>query len=206
MIEIKRSKGFVNYVDSICFMKQRVEDIAIGKSSDLLWFLEYEPLYTKGTSAKDNDLLSQKFPVHEAGRGGEFTYHGPGQRVIYLMLDMKKHKFDIRSYIDFLQQWLLDVLAGFGIIGNIKKEYIGVWVDNEKLAAIGIRVRRWVSYYGVAINLNPDMKHYNGIVPCGIKEYGVTSLQKQGVNISMETLDNLIEEKFLSRIKERNNC
>ena len=195
MLEWKISKGLVAYPEAMAEMEQRVADILAGRAPELIWLLEHPPLYTSGTSAKPADLLSpQGFPVYEAGRGGQYTYHGPGQRVAYVMFDLKKRgKMDVRSYVQSLEGWIIRVLAEFGVEGVVREGRIGVWVGTpqgeEKIAAIGIRIRKWVTFHGICINVNPDLSHYAGIVPCGISEFGVTSLQKLGVVANMEEVD-----------------
>ncbi len=175
-------------------MEQRVADIRSGKSKELVWLLEHPPLYTSGTSADANDLIApNRFPVYEAGRGGQYTYHGPGQRVVYVLLDLKKRKSDIRAFVLDLEDWIIDLLAQYQIKGEKREGRVGVWVDRghreDKIAAIGVRVRRWVSFHGISVNVDPDLTHYEGIVPCGIADHGVTSLTDLGIPVSMEEVD-----------------
>lgn len=186
-------------------MQKRVADIADGTASELLWALEHPPLYTSGTSAKQQDLLTpERFPVYDAGRGGQYTYHGPGQRVVYVMLDLRKRmnsKPDIRKFVWLLEEWVIKTLARFGVKGERRENRIGIWVvqpdgSEAKIAALGIRVRKWVSFHGIAINVNPDLSHFSGIVPCGISEHGVTSLAAEGKNITMQELDDVLQEEF----------
>ena len=190
-------------------MEQRVEDILAGTASELVWLLEHPPLYTAGTSAQPSDLLSSPFPVYAAGRGGQYTYHGPGQRVAYVMLDLKKRSaMDVRRYVASLEQWIIATLAQFGVQGFVREGRVGVWVSQDseignqgtwheaKIAAIGIRIRKWVTFHGICLNVAPDLSHYNGIVPCGIREFGVTSLKALGVNASMEAVDSALKAQF----------
>lgn len=192
-LTIKHSAQPADYAEAVAFMERRAEDIRAGREGDLLWLLEHPPLYTAGTSAKAEDLLEARFPVFKTGRGGEYTYHGPGQRVAYVMMDLKPRGSDVRKYVCDLEEWVIRALAEFGVKGERRKGRIGIWVQTgnteKKIAAIGVRVRKWVAYHGVAINVNPDLSHYAGIVPCGISEYGVTSLRELGVAAGMEDLD-----------------
>ena len=200
MIEWKISREPVDYQYAITQMEERVKHIRENNAKELIWLLEHNPIYTAGSSAKDADLLNHNLPVYKTGRGGQYTYHGNGQRIAYVMLDIKKRGGDIRSFVKQLENWIIKTLAEFGIKGEIREGRVGVWVQNgnseEKIAAIGIRVKNWVSYHGISININPDLSHYNGIIPCGIKEYGVTSLAKLGVNISMEEFDKELINTF----------
>jgi lipoyl(octanoyl) transferase len=194
-IEWRTSDGLVPYPEALAAMEQRVAAIRAGAASELVWLLEHPPLYTAGTSARPGDLLApQRFPVFEAGRGGQYTYHGPGQRVAYLMLDLQRRKPDLRRYISQLEEWVIRALARFDVRGERRPDRIGIWVvrpggQEAKIAAIGVRVRRWVSYHGVAINLDPDLAHFGGIVPCGISGFGVTSLADLGLTTTMAELD-----------------
>ena len=175
-------------------------DMIAGNADEMVWLLEHPPLYTSGTSAKPSDLIEQRFPVYETGRGGEFTYHGPGQRIGYVMLDLKKReRMDVRAYVKSLEQWIIATLAEFGVAAFTREGRIGVWVDKPKggeakIAALGIRVRKWVTFHGISINVNPDLSHYAGIVPCGIREYGVTSLKALGIDASMEEVDTALKQ------------
>lgn len=193
----------VAYLEAVDFMETQVALIRQGEAPEMVWLLEHPPIYTAGTSAKPQDLLEPgRFPVHATGRGGQYTYHGPGQRVAYVMLDLNKRGPDIRALVCNLEKWLIDTLACFNIIGERREGRVGIWVrrpDNsgeDKIAAVGIRVRRWVSYHGISINLNPDLTHYDGIVPCGIAGHGVTSLAKLGHGISMRELDAALQKTF----------
>ena len=204
MIEHKISKRPLEYEDTLKLMEKRVEKIISGNKPELLWFLEHEHIYTAGTSAKNSDLINAgDTPVIKTGRGGMHTYHGPGQRVAYVMLDLKKRydEPDIKEYVRSLEEWIIRTLAHLKIKGERRKDRIGIWIidksgNEEKIAAIGIRVRKWVTYHGIALNVSPDLNYFDGIIPCGIKGYGVTSLKKLGVSINMSELDNLLEKEF----------
>lgn len=199
-MEWKISKQPVLYPDAVAQMEARVEGIIAGKAGDMVWLLEHPPIFTSGTSAKPEDLInSQKLPVFETGRGGQFTYHGPGQRVGYVMMQL--HHQDIRKHIYNLEQWIIDTLAEFDIQGERRADRIGIWVSDKKrgeakIAAIGVRVKKWVAYHGIAINVNPNLEHFNGIVPCGIREFGVTSLHAMGKEIEMQMLDKKLKSTF----------
>jgi lipoyl(octanoyl) transferase len=187
-------------------MEQRAGAVAAGTAPELAWLIEHPPLYTAGTSAKPTDLIEARFPVHQTGRGGQFTYHGPGQRVAYLMLDLRRRGADVRRYVATLEEWLIRTLAAFNIRGERREDRIGVWVRRpdkgegreDKIAAIGIRVKRWVSLHGVALNVEPDLSHFQGIVPCGVSErrYGVTSLVDLGVPVTMPEVDMVLRREF----------
>ena len=189
------STELVHYSDALADMEAQVAGIFAGSAQEQLWFLEHPPLYTRGTSAKDEDLINPgSFPVYEAGRGGEFTYHGPGQRVIYVMLDLSQRGRDVRAFVQALEGWIIAALSDFGLEAGIRAGRIGVWVNTRdgreaKIAAIGIRVRKWVSFHGISLNVEPDLSHFGGIVPCGIRDYGVTSLADLGLEVSMEEVD-----------------
>ena len=181
-------------------MEQQVAGIATGRAEEALWFLEHPPLYTAGTSAKQSDLLQpNRFPVYDVGRGGEYTYHGPGQRVVYVLIDLNKRGRDLRAYVKQLEQWIIDTLAVDGIHGAIRPGRVGVWVNHsqdavgapveEKIAAIGIRVRKWITFHGIAINVSPNLEHFSGIVPCGLSSFGVTSLSALGKTKTLTGLD-----------------
>ena len=182
-------------------MEQRVADIREGVAPEMIWLLEHPPLYTAGTSAKGADLLDSKgLPVYETSRGGQYTYHGPGQRIAYVMIDLEKRGRDVHGFVTALEQWLIDTLAVFRIKGERRCGRIGIWVDNngvdQKIAALGIRLRRWVSFHGIALNVNPDLTHFQGIVPCGLPQYGVTSCQALGVPILMAELDKTLQTQW----------
>src|ERR1700730_14831943 len=196
----------VAYEVALAVMAARVSAIAEGEGADLVWPLEHPPLYTAGTSARPEHLLQQRFPVFSAGRGGQFTYHGPGQRVAYVMLDLKRRGGDVRRFVADLEEWLIRTLAAFGIRGERREDRIGVWVrrpdkgeDREdKIAAIGIRVKRWISLHGVSLNIDPDLSHFAGIVPCGVAEprYGVTSFADLGHKVSMPPVAAAMRREF----------
>jgi len=202
-IEWKISQSPVEYKTAVKVMEERVAAIRSGEKAELIWLVEHPPLYTAGTSAKAADLLSPKFPVFETGRGGQYTYHGPGQRVIYVMLDLKKRQKapDIKQYICDLEQWIINTLQAYDITGKRISGRVGIWVEREgqveaKIAAIGVRVRHWVTYHGISINLNPDLSHFSDIVPCGISDAGVTSFESLGVMASMNELDGALEKNL----------
>jgi lipoyl(octanoyl) transferase len=191
----------VGYPEAVTFMEQRAAAIADGRAAECVWLLEHPPIYTAGTSAQPSDLLDARFPVFQTGRGGQFTYHGPGQRVAYVMLDLKRRTTDVRRYVQDLEEWLIRTLARFGVNGERRRGRVGIWVirDNgreDKIAAIGVRVRRWVTYHGIALNVAPDLDHFNGIVPCGIRGHGVTSLADLGLDISLRQTDEALQAEF----------
>ena len=183
-------------------MEKRVAEIRNGTADELVWFVEHPPLYTAGTSSKEADLLApKKFPVYDAGRGGQYTYHGPGQRVVYVMLDLNKRGKDVRKFVANLESWIINTLSEFNVIGEKRDGRIGVWVRSEgqredKIAAIGVRVRKWVTFHGICINVEPDLSHYSGIVPCGISEHGVTSLVDLGLPVNMDDLDAALQRTW----------
>ena len=192
----------VDYETAVSVMENRVADIRSGDKDELVWLLEHPPLYTAGTSADKADLLDARFPVFETGRGGQFTYHGPGQRVAYVMLDLKKRQAtpDIRCYVHNLEECIIRTLAHFDVKGERREGRIGIWVTTDggdkKIAALGVRIRHWVTYHGIAINVNPDLTHFEGIVPCGISQYGVTSLYDLKKSINMNNLDDVLKVEF----------
>ena len=196
------SKGLTDYQQAVDFMEKRVTQIHAGNESELVWFVEHPPLYTAVTSSKKTDLLSpDRFPVYDAGRGGQYTYHGPGQRVVYVMLDLNKRGRDIRSYVANLERWVIDTLAEFNVTGEKRDGRVGVWVRRDemredKIAAIGVRVRKWITFHGICINVEPDLSHYGGIVPCGISEHGVTSLVDLGLPVNMNDLDAALQKTW----------
>ena len=210
MIEWKHTDGLVPYEEALVFMEARVADISAGTASECIWLLEHPPLYTAGTSAKREDLVApDRFPVYEARRGGQYTYHGPGQRVVYVMLDVAKRGRDVRCFVRDLERWVINTLAEFNVTGEIREGRVGVWVEREdkpltatgaktedKIAAIGIRLRKWVSFHGISINVEPDLEHFSGIVPCGITEHGVTSLVDLGLPVTMDDLDLALKATF----------
>jgi len=205
-VEWRVSDSLVPYDDALATMEERVAAIAEGRARELVWLLEHPPLYTAGTSAKDGDLIDARFPVHDAGRGGQFTYHGPGQRVAYVMLDLKRRAPDVRRFVATLEQWIIGTLAQFNVRGERREDRIGVWVrrpergdgHEDKIAAIGIRLKRWVSLHGIAINVEPDLAHFSGIVPCGVADarYGVTSLVDLGLPVTMPDVDSALRTSF----------
>jgi lipoyl(octanoyl) transferase len=202
IVEWRISAGRVTYLDALRAMEERVAAIRACEAPELVWLLEHPPLYTAGTSARMTDLLAPgRFPVFDAGRGGQYTYHGPGQRVVYVMLDLQRRKPDLRRYIWQLEEWVIRTLAQFKVGGERREGRIGIWVVEPggleaKVAAIGVRVRRWVTYHGVAINLDPDLEHFSGIVPCGIAGFGVTSLAALGLTTTMADLDAALHATF----------
>ena len=192
----------VAYPDALERREARVAEIRAGTAPEMVWLLEHPPLYTAGTSARAQDLLDPgRLPVYRSGRGGQYTYHGPGQRVAYVMLDLKRRGCDVRAFVRDLEDWLIATLARFNVIGERRAGRVGIWVDRgkgreDKIAAIGLRIRRWVSYHGVALNVEPDLSHFDGIVPCGIHEAGVTSLVDLGLPVAMEDVDMALRSAF----------
>jgi lipoyl(octanoyl) transferase len=201
-VEWRISRTPVDYRTAVDQMEQRVAAIRAGAARELVWLLEHPPLYTAGTSARDEDLLEPgRLPVHRTGRGGRYTYHGPGQRIAYVMLDLRRCGQDVRCYVHQLEEWVIRTLARFGVYGERRNGRVGIWVARAggreaKIAAIGVRVRQWVTYHGIAINIDPDLDHYRGIVPCGIAEHGVTSLAALGVAVTMEEVDTALRATF----------
>jgi len=202
-VEWRVASGLTDYEAAVNFMQERVEKIHQKEAAELVWLVEHPPLYTAGTSAKPQDLLKSDFlPVFSSGRGGEYTYHGPGQRVVYVMLDLKARRADVRAFVGALEEWIIRSLDAFGIKAERREDRVGVWVVHgdgqreDKIAAIGIRLKKWVSFHGLAINVAPNLSHYQGIVPCGIEHYGVTSLDDLGYNVSMAQLDAALECQF----------
>ncbi|RDD62452.1 lipoyl(octanoyl) transferase LipB [Ferruginivarius sediminum] len=191
----------VAYPDALAYMESRVAAIRAGEMAEMVWLLQHPPLYTAGTSAREADLLTpQRFPVYKSGRGGQYTYHGPGQRVGYVMLDLKQRNADVRRFVEDLEEWLIRTLSRFNVRGERRQGRVGIWVQRgnreDKIAAIGVRVRRWVTFHGVALNVDPDLDHFSGIVPCGIADHGVTSLNDLGVAVTMEDVDVAMREAF----------
>jgi len=195
----------VPYPDAVAVMEERAAAIAAGRARELVWLLEHPPIYTAGTSSRPADLvMPERFPVYRTGRGGQFTYHGPGQRVAYVMLDLKQRGTDIRTFVAGLERWLILTLERFGVVGERREDRVGIWVGRpgpppreDKIAAIGVRVRRWVSLHGISFNVDPDLGHFTGIVPCGVRDHGVTSLADLGVAASMAEVDRALRESFL---------
>ena len=210
MVEWKITDGLTDYGAAVTLMEQRAEAIAQGAAEELIWLVEHPPLYTAGTSAKEQDLLDPtRFPVYPSKRGGQYTYHGPGQRVVYVMMDLNKRGRDIRKFVQQLEHWVIATLASFNVTGEIREGRVGVWVQRpekprlvtgavseDKLAAIGIRLKKWVSYHGISINVEPDLDHFGGIVPCGISNFGVTSLVDLGLPVEMSDLDAALRASF----------
>lgn len=200
-----RSRAPVAYTNAVAAMEARIAAIRAGTAPELVWLLEHPPLYTAGTSARDEELLDKKsLPVFRTGRGGKFTYHGPGQRVVYVMLDLNARGRDVRLFITALEDWLADTLALFGVRGERRPDRVGVWVRRadgreEKIAALGLRIRHWVSFHGISLNVAPDLSHYAGIVPCGIAGHGVTSLQALGIPATMDEVDRALRATFETR-------
>jgi lipoyl(octanoyl) transferase len=199
-VEWKISDSAVPYPEALTEMEARAAAIAEGTAGELIWLLEHPPIYTAGTSAQDGDLLDARFPVYRTGRGGQFTYHGPGQRVGYAMLDLKRRKPDVRAYVHDLEQWLIETLAEFDVKGERREGRVGIWVQRgtreDKIAALGVRIKRWVTFHGVALNLDPDLSHFSGIVPCGVRAHGVTSLADLGIAASMADVDVALKKSF----------
>ena len=194
-------EGLLPYPEAVAFMEQRAEAIAAGRARQLVWLVEHPAIYTAGTSANDSDLLDARFPVFRTGRGGQFTYHGPGQRVGYVMLDLKPRGGDVRGFVRDLEEWLIRTLARFNVKGERREGRVGIWVTRpggreDKIAALGVRVRRWVTFHGVSLNVEPDLSHFSGIVPCGIREHGVTSLHDLGILVSMADVDVALRSAF----------
>jgi lipoyl(octanoyl) transferase len=196
----------VPYPAAVAEMEARVADIATQRQRELVWLLEHPPLYTSGSSGKPSDLLDPRFPMYETGRGGQLTYHGPGQRVAYVMLDLKRRRPDVRAYVAGLEEWIIRTLAAFNVRGERREDRVGVWVlrpdkgpgHEDKIAAIGVRLRRWVSFHGIAINVEPELTHFSAIVPCGVADvrYGVTSLVDLGLPVTMEDVDVALRQAF----------
>ncbi len=203
-VEWQISDRPVAYEEAVAAMEDRVAGIRAGRARELVWLLEHPPLYTAGTSARPEDLLApDRFPVHRTGRGGQFTYHGPGQRVGYVMLDLDRRGRDLRAFVHGLEAWLIGTLARFNVAAETRPDRIGIWVDRgggheDKIAAIGVRIRRWVTYHGIALNVDPDLSHFAGIVPCGIAtpDYGVTSLLDLGLPVTLADVDTALMASF----------
>jgi lipoyl(octanoyl) transferase len=202
LIEWRISDGLTPYPDAVAAMERRAGLIAEGRAREQVWLLEHPPLYTAGTSAKQDDLLAPtRFPVFATGRGGQFTYHGPGQRVGYVMMDLRRRGNDVRRFVRDLEEWLIKTLARFNVRGERRDGRVGIWVversgRESKIAALGIRVRRGVSFHGVSFNVDPDLEHFSGIVPCGVAEHGVTSLAKLGFTATMMDVDLALRAAF----------
>lgn len=210
MVDWVISAGLTPYPDALATMEARAEAIAAGTANEMVWLVEHPPLYTAGTSARSADLISpDRFPVYDARRGGEYTYHGPGQRVVYVMLDVGKRGRDVRRFVQDLERWIIAALDRFNVTGEIREGRVGVWVARpdkplmengliaeDKIAAIGIRLRKWISFHGLSINVDPDLTHFDGIIPCGIRNHGVTSLVDLGLPVTMDDLDVALQATF----------
>lgn len=208
--EWRIAPGLTGYEDAVAFMEARAGAIAAGAAGELIWLVEHPPLYTAGTSADPRDLVDpDRLPVYETRRGGQYTYHGPGQRVVYVMLDLNRRGRDVRAFVRRLEAWIIATLAEFNVVGEIREGRVGVWVTRpdkplgptgapreDKIAAIGIRLRKWVSFHGLSINVEPDLDHFTGIIPCGIADHGVTSLVDLGLPVTMGDLDLALERSF----------
>lgn len=203
-LEWRVEPGPVAYPEAVAAMEQRVAAIRAGEAPELVWLLEHPPLYTAGTSARDDDLIDPRFPVYRSGRGGQYTYHGPGQRVAYALLDLKRRYPagpDLRAYVHDLEEWIIRALSAFNVEGERREGRVGIWVRRDggreaKIAAIGVRIRRWVGYHGIALNVEPELSHYEGIVPCGISEHGVTSLADLGLPVTLADADVALRAAF----------
>ncbi len=199
------AEGLTPYEDAVAEMEARAALIADGQTRERVWLVEHPPLYTAGTSARDVDLIAPaRFPVHQTGRGGQYTYHGPGQRVAYVLLDLKRREPDLRRFVAALEAWLIGTLDAMNVRGERREDRVGVWVRRpekragaeDKIAAIGIRVRRWVSFHGISLNVEPDLSHFDGIVPCGVSDQGVTSLVDLGLPVTMPEVDQVLRAQF----------
>ncbi|SHJ19272.1 lipoyl(octanoyl) transferase [Wenxinia saemankumensis] len=210
MVDWIVSDGLTDYAEAVAFMEARAEAIRAGTAAEAVWLVEHPPLYTAGTSARPADLREpDRFPVHPTRRGGQYTYHGPGQRVVYVMLDVGARGRDVRRFVQSLEEWVIAALGEFGLTGRIREGRVGVWIERpekaalpdgtpreDKIAAIGIRLRKWVSFHGLAINVEPDLSHFDGIVPCGVTGHGVTSLVDLGLPVTMADLDLALARTF----------
>jgi lipoyl(octanoyl) transferase len=200
--EWRVSPGQTPYLEAVAAMEACAAAIAAGQEGELVWLLEHPPLYTAGVSAKAADLLDARLPVFESGRGGQYTYHGPGQRVAYVMLDLRARQRDVGAFVRALEAWLIDALAAFNVEGLVRPGRVGVWVEHgaprreSKIAAIGVKLRRWVSFHGISLNVEPDLSHFDGIVPCGVREHGVTSLVDLGLPVTMDEADGALRASF----------
>jgi lipoyl(octanoyl) transferase len=214
MVDWITTNGLTGYVDAVAFMEARADAIHHGEANECIWLIEHPPLYTAGTSAKLIDLVDpDRFPVHTSKRGGQYTYHGPGQRVVYVMLDVGKRGHDVRQFVQELEHWVIATLAEFNVKGEIRNGRVGVWVQRDvkpldasgqiaedKIAALGIRLRKWISFHGLSINVEPNLDHFSGIVPCGITGHGITSLVNLGLPITMEDVDEALRKTFASSV------
>ena len=220
MVEWITSDGLTDYDAAVAFMEARAEAISRGEADEAIWLLEHPPLYTAGTSAKPDDLTEpNRFPVYEAKRGGQYTYHGPGQRVAYVMLNVGERGHDVRRFVKDLETWVIAALAEFNVKGEIREGRVGVWVERpekprgidgsvreDKIAALGIRLRKWVSFHGLSINVDPDLEHFSGIVPCGIRDHGVTSLVDLGLPVTMADVDVALKRTFEASVTPRSRA
>ena len=220
MVEWITAAGLTDYPAACAFMEARADAIAAGLAPEAIWLVEHPALYTAGTSAKPADLTDpDRFPVYSSKRGGQYTYHGPGQRVAYVMLDVGARGRDVRCFVRDLERWIIATLAEFGVTGEIRPGRVGVWVtrpdrppgpdgrvSEDKIAALGIRLRKWVSFHGLSINLNPDLSHFGGIIPCGITDHGVTSLSDLGLTVSMAELDAALKRSFAKVFQHQPTC
>jgi lipoyl(octanoyl) transferase len=220
MVEWITSDGLTDYDEAVAFMEARADAIARGEADEAIWLLEHPPLYTAGTSAKPDDLTEpDRFPVYEAKRGGQYTYHGPGQRVAYVMLNVGERGHDVRRFVQDLETWVIAALAEFNVTGEIREGRVGVWVGRpekpcavdgsvreDKIAALGIRLRKWVSFHGLSINVDPDLGHFSGIVPCGIRGHGVTSLVDLGLPVTMADVDVALRRTFEASVTRRSRA
>ena len=211
-VEWLTSDDFVDFAEAVACMEARVEAIRAGHAAEAVWLLEHPPLYTAGTSADDAELLdAATIPVYRCGRGGRYTYHGPGQRVVYVLLDLKRRGSDVRAFVCALESWVIAALAGLSVTAGRRHGRVGVWVVDDsggdaKIAAIGVRVRRWVSFHGIAINVDPDLRHFAGIVPCGLHGFSVTSLRALGVSATMADMDAALRATFPKTLGARAFC
>ena len=220
MVEWITAAGLTDYPAACAFMEARADAIAAGLAPEAIWLVEHPALYTAGTSAKPADLTDpDRFPVYSSKRGGQYTYHGPGQRVAYVMLDVGARGRDVRCFVRDLERWIIATLAEFGVTGEIRPGRVGVWVtrpdrppgpdgrvSEDKIAALGIRLRKWISFHGLSINLNPDLSHFGGIIPCGITDHGVTSLSDLGLTVSMAELDAALKRSFAKVFQHQPTC
>ena len=220
MVDWITSDGLTGYADALAFMEERAAAIRAGTAPECIWLVEHPPLYTAGTSARPEDLTDpERFPVFEARRGGQYTYHGPGQRVVYTMLDVAARGRDVRCFVRDLERWVIATLAEFNVTGEVRPGRVGVWVERpdkpprpdggmreDKIAAIGIRLRKWVSFHGLSINVEPDLSHFDGIVPCGIRDHGVTSLVDLGLPVTMPDLDLALRRSFEGAMTARRDA
>jgi lipoyl(octanoyl) transferase len=210
-VEWRRGSEPVDYMAAVAAMEDRVQAIRAGSAPELVWLVEHPPLYSAGTSARDEELLDpHALPIYRAGRGGRWTYHGPGQRVAYVMLDLARRRLDVHCYVHYLEEWGIRALAHFGVAGERRGGRVGIWVARgaaeAKIAAIGVRVRRSVSYHGIAVNVDPELGHYRGIVPCGIAEHGVTSLAALGITATMAAVDAALRAEFTPAFERPASC